>query len=143
MYQHVQSLKNTKGFTLIEMIVTVGILAFGMVTIYEALFISMDAFGFYSNYLNTQDWIDQKISETQNELMLAQVLEDGVTSGQVVRSHKTFHWTMTVNPVNEAQRLYKVDVTLAWKQGSKNVRTSRTAFLLPPQLKKYDEEGFL
>ena len=122
---------------------TVAILAFGIVAIYEALFISMNTFGFYSNYLDTQDWVNEKISETQNQLTQAQLLEPGETSGQIVRDQKTFDWSVIISPVNEEQRLYKIDVTLSWKQGGKRVRTSRTVYLLAPQLKEYNEENFV
>lgn len=131
------------GFTLVEVMVTVAILAFGIVAIYEALFISMNTFGFYSNYLDTQDWVNEKISETQNQLTQAQLLEPGETSGQIVRDQKTFDWSVIISPVNEEQRLYKIDVTLSWKQGGKRVRTSRTVYLLAPQLKEYNEENFV
>ena len=131
--------KFSKGFTLVELIVTVGILAFGIVTVYEALFISMDTFGFYVNYLETQDWINEKISEKNDELTQEKILEIGEDSGQIVRNQKTFYWTSSVSFINEEQRLYEVNVTLSWKQGGKNVRTSRVAYLLPPQLRTYEE----
>ena len=142
MRQKILSSKRSKGFTLVEVIVTVAILAFGIVTIYEAFFISMDTFGFYTNYLDTQDWINEKISQAQVQLTKAQILEPGETSGRIVRDHKTFDWSMVISPVNESQGLYEIDVTLSWKQGSKRVTTSRSAYLLPPQLKEYNEESF-
>lgn len=130
---------SSRGFTLIELIVTVGILAFGIVTIYEAFFVSVDTYGFYVNYLETQDWIDEKIAQKNDELTRALTLEIGAISGQVVRNQKTFHWTVVVSPVNVEYGLYKVDVTLSWNQGSKRVHASRVAYLLPPQLKAYEE----
>ena len=143
MKQKIRFSKRSKGFTLIEVMVTVAILAFGIVTIYEALFISMDAFGFYTNYLNTQDWGNEKIVEVQGQLTQMQILEPGEVSGQIVRDHKTFDWSMTISPVNEELGLYKIDLTLSWKQGSKTVSSSRAAYLLPPQLKEYNEENFV
>ena len=122
---------------------TVAILAFGIVTIHEALFISMDTFGFYTNYLDTQDWINEKILEAQDQLTKAQILEPGETSGRIVRDRKAYDWSMVISPVNEEHGLYKIDVILSWKQGSKRVKTSRTAYLLPPQLKEYNEENFV
>ena len=135
--------KKSKGFTLVELMVTVAILAFGIVTIYEALFISVDTFGFYTNYLDTQDWINEKIFEAQDQLTQFRMLEPGGTSGQIVRDNKTFHWVMHVSLANEAQGLYIIDLTLSWKQGNKTVKTSRVAYLLPPQLKEYNEENFV
>jgi len=134
--------KFSRGFTLIELVVTVGILAFGIVTIYEALFLSMDTFGSYVNYLETQDWIDEAIFDKSQELMKAKALEPGQASGQIVRNNKMFEWAVAVNFVDEEQGLYRVDVTLSWRQGSKTARVSRTAYLLAPQLKVYGE-GFV
>jgi prepilin-type N-terminal cleavage/methylation domain-containing protein len=131
--------KTSCGFTLIELIVTIGILSFGIVTIYEALFISMDTFGFYTNYLETQDWIDEKIAEKNDELTQAQRLEAEEASGQIVRDQRTFYWTMMVSPIDEYHGLYRVDVVLSWNQGSKKAQISRVAYLLPPQLKIYEE----
>ncbi len=131
--------KSSKGFTLVELIVTVAILSFGIVTIYEALFISMDTYGYYVNYLETQDWINEKIAEKNNELAQVMLLEIGETSGQIVRNQKTFNWTVIVSFINEEQNLYRVNVTLFWKQAGKKVKTSRVAYLLPPQLKAYEE----
>jgi len=74
-------------------------------------------------------------------LQQLQILEIGQTSGQIVRDHKKFDWTMTISQVDEEQGLYKVDVVLSWQEGSKKVKTSRVAYLLPPQLKTYNEEG--
>ncbi|MCK5082864.1 MAG: prepilin-type N-terminal cleavage/methylation domain-containing protein [Candidatus Omnitrophica bacterium] len=142
MKQRTRLPKRAKGFTMVELLVTVAILAFGIVTIYEALFVSMDTFGYYTNYLGTQDWINEKIAEVQSRLTQTQILEPGETSGRIVRDHKTFDWSMTISPVNENQGLYKIDLTLSWKQGSKRVRSSRAAYLLPPQLKVYNEENF-
>lgn len=132
---------STKSFTLVELIVTVAILSFGIVSIYEAFFVSVDVFGYYTNYLNTQDWVNEKISETESSLMQSQTLKIGQTSGQITRDHKTFDWVMTVDQKNEEQGLYRVNVTLSWREGGKTAKTSRTAYLLPPQLRLYNEEG--
>ncbi len=131
--------RKRRGFTLVELMVTVAILSFGIVTIYEAFFISMDTYGYYTNYLETQDWINEQIARKRRELTEAKALEPGEMSGQIVRNNKTFHWLVTVSFINEDQSLYKVDVMLSWNQGSKKVKTSRTAYLLPAQLKKYEE----
>jgi prepilin-type N-terminal cleavage/methylation domain-containing protein len=138
--EHGSVLKKSPGFTLIELLVTVGILAFGIVTVYEALFISMDTFGYYVNYLEIQDWIDGKIAEQNQALMQAEALEPGEASGRITRNHKTFQWNMVTTMVDEEQKFYQLEITLSWHQGSKTVKISRTAYLLPPQLKSYEEK---
>lgn len=130
-----------KGFTLVEVIMTGAILAFGIVSIYEAFFISVDTYSYYTHYLNTHDWIGEKIWEVQSELINSGVAEEGHVSGQIVRDHKTYDWLMAVALVDEAQGLYRVKVTLSWKEGNKKINTTRETYLLPPQLKTYNEEG--
>lgn len=132
---------SSKGFTLIEIMVTVAILSFGIVAIYEAFFISVDTYGYYTRYLNTQDWINEKISEQEYVLMETQALAPGQTAGQLTRQHKTFDWTMQVALIEEDQGLYAVEVRLFWQEGRRTVDISRTAYLMSPHLRIYHEEG--
>ena len=134
-------LSRGKGFTLIELIMTVAILSFGIVGIYEALFVSIDTYGYYTRYLGTQDWVNERIWDIQAEFMSVKELEVGQTSGQVVRGHKTFDWTMVVKQLDLEQRLYQVDLTLSWLEGDRKVRTVRTAYLIPSELREYNEDG--
>ena len=135
--------KNNKGFTLVEVIMTVAILAFGIVSIYEALFVSVDTYGYYTHYFGTQDWINEKIWEVQSKLTDAGVLNAEQTSGEIVRDHKTYDWLMAITPVDETQGLYQVRVTLSWQEGNRKVNTTRETYLLPPQLKEYNGETFV
>jgi len=130
-----------RGFTLIEVMMSVAILAFGIVSIYEALFVSVDANAYYTHYLSVQDWVSEKIWEVQDELTAAQELRSEQTSGQIIRNHKAFDWNMDVAPLDEEQGLYSVYVTLSWKEGEKQFSISREAYLLPPELIEYNEEG--
>jgi len=129
------------GFTLIELLMTVAILSFGIVAIYEALFVSIDTYGYYTRYLETQAWVDERIWEVQAELMSAGELDTGQTSGQIVRGHKAFNWTMAVQQMDLEQQLYRVDLTLSWSEGNRKIRTVRSAFLLPSELRTYDVAG--
>ena len=123
-----------------HLIMTVAILAFGIVAIYEALFVSMDTHGYYTHYLSTQDWISEKIWDVQSELTSSGILNEEQTSGQIVREHKTYDWFMEISPLDEAQGLYLVNVKLSWREGDKTVNTEREAYLLSPELKIYNEE---
>jgi prepilin-type N-terminal cleavage/methylation domain-containing protein len=132
---------STKGFTLMEIMVTVAVLSFGIVSIYEAFFISVDTYGYYTRYLNVRDWVDGKITELELALLESQVLEQGRTAGQITRGHKTFDWTVQVTLIGEDQGLYAVDVRIFWREGVRTVDISRTAYLMPPQLRLYNEKS--
>lgn len=122
---------------------TVAILAFGIVSIYEAFFISVDTYGYYTHYLSSNDWIGEKIWEMQEILTESQALDIEETSGKIERDHKTFDWTVSVNSLDLEQALYQVEITLLWKEGNKTVSISRKAYLLPAQLREYNEESFV
>ena len=139
--KHRKAAASKRGFTLIEVMIAVAVLAFGIISIYEALFVSVDAYSYYTHYLSTQDWNGEKIWEVQEELTLLQNLRDEQTSGQIVRDYKTFDWIMVVSPLDELQGLYKVNITLFWNEGERKVSTSRETYLLPSELKEYNEEG--
>ena len=130
-----------KGFTLIELMMTTAILSFGIVAIYEALFVSIDTYGYYTRYLDTQTWVNERIWEIQSELMAARTLTEGQTSGQVLRGNKHFDWTMAVKQIDTDQQLYQVDLTLSWQEGDRKIRTVRTAYLIPPELRAYGEDS--
>ena len=145
--QHAESIIRPKarprkaGFTLIELIVTTAILSFGIVAIYEALFVSVDTYGYYERYLDTQEWVNERIWGMQAELMSAKELAEGQTSGQVTRGHKNFDWTIAVRQLDLEQQLYQVDLTLSWQEGDRKIKTVRTAYLLPPELRDLSEDG--
>ena len=141
-FDMVNKCKKNKGFTLVEVMMTVAILSFGIVSIYEALFVSLDAYGYYTHYFNTSDWIGEKIWEVQSELINSGALNEEQTSGKIVRDHKAYDWLMTVSLLDPTQGLYKVRVILSWQEGNKKVDTTREVYLLPPELKIYNEEGF-
>jgi hypothetical protein len=68
-------------------------------------------------------------------------LEPGQSSGQIVRDHKTFDWMMAVRIIDDQQSLYEVDLTLSWKEGGRMIKSARTAYLIPPELRAYNAEG--
>jgi len=123
-----------------ELMVTTAILAFGIVSIYEAFFMSIDAYGYYTNYFNAQDWVNNTIAEKEEFLIQSQSLEVGMTSGQVIRDQKIFDWTMNISQRDVDQGLYLLTLTLSWQQGGRKVSASRTVFLLPPQLRIYHDK---
>jgi len=117
-----------RGFTLMEVMTATAILSLGTVFIYEAFFISLDSFNYCSNYLNVASWGDEKVWQAQDNLTRlgpqAQIEDSGVFSNR----NKNFSWRLSHDLIDEAGGLYKIDLTLSWKEGPRNVKLSRAAY---------------
>ena len=53
------------GFTLIEVMVAVAVLSFGLVMVYQAFFVVLDSFNYSADYLEIAGWMDEKIWQAQ------------------------------------------------------------------------------
>ena len=115
---------------MIEIMVTVAILSFGILAIYESFFISLDTYSYYTNYLNAQAWVSEKIWELEDQLISVYnpMVED--QNGSFTVMNKTFNWSVAVNPIDETNGVYRLDVSLFWKEGPRERFISRTVYTL-------------
>lgn len=120
--------RSRRGFTLVEIMVTVVILSLGILAIYESFFISLDAFNYYVNSLNAQAWINEKIWEFQNQMVAIEFLELGDKRGSFIANDKDFHWSVYVNPIDEEYDAYRLDVSLFWQEGKRERFLYRAAY---------------
>lgn len=122
---------NKKAFSLIEQMVAVTILSSGIVLIYGAFFASLNAFNYCSSRLDALSWMNEKIWETQNELVYSGALIMGGYTGSFVKKTKNFDWTMSVDLIGQAQDsyLWKLALTVFWKEPQRNVSLSQTAYV--------------
>lgn len=123
--------KGRAGFTLVEIVVSVAILSFGVVVLFEAFFICLDVFTYSLRSMNVQRWVHEKIWETEDELTRLGMLERGERKGSFTEEGKKFDWTMSVNLKGETQEayLYTLDLMIYWVQGNRKVRLSQTAYV--------------
>ena len=85
-------LNTRKGFTLVELMVTVTILSLGVVSVYEGFFTSLNAHAYCRNYLSVQSWMNQKIWDIQEALLRYQTLVTQKKSGNFKIGGKEFKW---------------------------------------------------
>lgn len=121
-----------KAFSLVEVMVATSVLSLGAVLIYEAFFISLDTFNYYSNNLKAIIYIDEKLWHLQDELSRYNTLSATQTSGELTTENKDFIWSTSYEMIDAADKsnLYKIDLALTWKEGTKNVRLSREAYAM-------------
>lgn len=122
------------GFTLIEVMVGVAILSFGIVVIFETFFVSLNTYSSYSNYLKTQNWLDEKIWDMQDRLNHSSLITMNTDSGQVHVNNKDLPWNMVAEVVDWDESLIEVDVNLSWQEGGRTVTSSRHAYAVPARV---------
>ena len=117
-----------KGFTLVEIMVATAVLSFGLVMIYQAFFISLDAFDYYLNHLNAQLWLDEKIWQLEDDFRRYGSFGSTPTFGEFIMGSKNFNWSMDYSLIG-AEELYKVGLQVSWQQGPRNITLPRVAYV--------------
>ena len=122
-----------KGFTLVEVMVAVSILALGSALIHEAFFTNLDLCNYYEDYLNIAPWINEKIGQVQNSL--SRVTSPGPieTGGILINGNRKFVWDLLYVPLDEIRedyKLYKIDLSVHWQVGKRPFGLSRSAYAL-------------
>ena len=113
-----------------EVMIATAVLALGTVLIHEAFFASLDAFGYYSNYLKVAPWADEKIWDAQDELRRLGPQADIEREGEFSEKSKNFRWNLSYGPLGEPKSLYRVDLILSWQEGKRKAGLLRSAYAI-------------
>jgi prepilin-type N-terminal cleavage/methylation domain-containing protein len=119
-----------KGFTLIEIMAATAVLSLGIVLVYEAFFVSLDALGYCHSYLQVASQLDEKIWSAQDNLQRLGASARIESGGSFENNHKAFNWNLSYYLIDEAENLYRIDSEMLWQEGKKNVSLSRNAYAL-------------
>ena len=118
---------NRGGFTLFEVIVTAVILSVGLVAIYEGMIVSVNGFGYYSNMLTVQSWMEEKVWEARDTLIRGGS-EAAVNEGGTFKSgNKSVQFDLRKTTVIDGS-LYEIRLECSWREGGRNVNVSRVAY---------------
>lgn len=103
------------------------ILSIGLVVIYEALFVCLNVFSYYLNYLTVQCWMNEKIWRVEDYLVRSggEAVEN--TAGEFMVRNKKIGWQMSINPISEGS-LYQLSLICSWREGLREVSASRVAY---------------
>jgi len=118
---------NSRGFTFLEVMVATAVLALGTVLIYEAFFISLDAYNYYVDYLNVSNWADDKIWQAQAKLRQAEPFNPQ-EYGEFKDNDRIYSWNLNYGLLDEQTGLYAIDLYLSWKAGKKEFIVVRNTY---------------
>ncbi|MFH1640550.1 MAG: hypothetical protein ABIA66_01165 [Candidatus Omnitrophota bacterium] len=98
--------------------------------IHEAFLTSLDAFSYYSYYLEVAPWMEEKFWQAQDSLTC---LGEGAvigSRGELVKKNKTFNWSLSYELIDGAQYLYKIALAVSWQEGRRTRRLQRSGYAL-------------
>lgn len=121
---------NRRGFTLIEVMIATAVLSLGAVLVHQSFFTCLDSANYYSDYLSVIPWMDEKIWQAQDALARSESLQLIEKNGEFKSRNKVFSWNLGYGFVDEESRLYKIDLAVAWQEGERSVKVSRTAYAM-------------
>ncbi|MDD4940282.1 MAG: prepilin-type N-terminal cleavage/methylation domain-containing protein [Candidatus Omnitrophica bacterium] len=120
-------MNRNKGFTLIEVLVTTAVLAFGIVSVFQALFMIMGAFGYISHYLAVIPSVDEKVWQAQDAVMRLGPKAGLAPQGVFDIGAKQYDWALSARLADPAAGLYRIDLVTQWRDGRKSHQLVRSA----------------
>lgn len=121
--------KSNKGFTLIEVLVTTAVLSFGIVSVFQALFIIMSAFGYVSSYLNVIPALDEKMWEVSDAIRRLGPQAPVAKQGIFEFSGRKYEWKAAVLTADKEAELYRIDLAAEWKEGRRENEIIRSQYV--------------
>ena len=122
-----------KGLSLIEVMITVSLLSFGTVMIYQANLLSLGVYGQYTHRLSLQSLAEDKIWEAKRDVLESENPEIGETSGSFEHLGKNYNWKREVNLTWRSDdskiSFYGIQLTISWEEGGNETFLYRSAYL--------------
>ena len=121
-----------KGFTLIEIMVSVSILSIGLIVILQGFTSSLNVLRVCQNNLEASLFAEEKMAELEiNIKQDKEVFLKGLT-GIIQENNLEFQWSISLTPETEYEDLNKVLTTISWKEGKrKGINSLSTFFIIP------------
>ena len=118
----------TKGFTLVEVMITAAVLSLGAMLLYQAFFTSLNIFEYCADYLSLSAAIDEKVWEAQDEIVRRGSSASIETAGEFVNRARVFPWSVNVAAIDEKNGLYRIDFVLSWRSNARENTLTRIAY---------------
>ncbi|MBF0512188.1 MAG: prepilin-type N-terminal cleavage/methylation domain-containing protein [Candidatus Omnitrophica bacterium] len=123
-----------QGFTFIEVMVALVVLASGIVLIYKSFLLCADYLNNLTCRLYASSLIDEKIGHITESFAQwpLKSLDLGLQSVTMDINHKpvTFNYDISLQPLTDVKSVWQLDVRILWKDGLRNMRAQRSAYMI-------------
>jgi prepilin-type N-terminal cleavage/methylation domain-containing protein len=118
--------KRSRGFSLIEVLITVSLLALATVFITQANLLSGAVYGRYANRLEVQNWAAQKMWGIKESILAEDFPDVSPTQGTVEGKTRSYQWKATIDQQKEKlTELYLARLEVLWREGGQENRLDR------------------
>lgn len=138
-----RSRNNSKGFTLVEVLISVVILSTGFVIVAQSLGRTQDALRISQNLVQASQIMEERLSEVEIDLRKSKKLSPSSASGdEKFPGGRVFRWAKDVLPyvredITDETRLNQLDIRVDWKDGAaRQNREKLSSIILNRDLKK-------
>lgn len=128
--------RKKNGFSFIEVMVTVCVLAFGLVGVYQAFFTSLNCIDHMTYRIHAMTLLDNQIEMLQKQLELKGELYIGnLKDSYPVRINNRpvdYAYEIALKDLGNSSNVYQLDLSIKWKERARNVRISRSVYIFDP-----------
>ncbi|MFH0985426.1 MAG: prepilin-type N-terminal cleavage/methylation domain-containing protein [Candidatus Omnitrophota bacterium] len=118
--------KSSRGFSLIEVLITVSLLGLATVFITQANLLSGAVYGRYANRLDVQNWAAQKLWEVKEAILIEDFPDVNPPEGTIEGKTRPYQWKVTLEQQQEKlTELYGIHLEILWKEAGQDNRLDR------------------
>lgn len=122
-----------KGFTLLEILATVGVLAAGIVMVYKAFLVSLDHQEYLTHRLYAMNLLDHMTAVIANDYQTQETtsFQPKGEIAQVVLNNKpmAFRFETEIHSIGEMENIAQLDAHVSWPEQGKACRLSKAVYL--------------
>ena len=121
-------LRNKTGFTLLEVLLAMAVLSFGISYISPIFFESSSAVRHIQNRILVESMMDRELWDIRKFISKTTVIDEH-TARKVKGDYPEFTFDIKFGKVEGYSNLYKVDIQAFWAEGRKNVNLERVVYI--------------
>lgn len=111
-----------------ELMVTLAVLSFGLVVIYQSFLTCVNALGYYSTSMEVQQWLEEKTWEINDKISRTKTPLLSSDSGTFIARNKPVRYQWDIQSVSENTEAYRINLSCFWKEGRRQINLSRTFY---------------